>query len=57
MKRICKRIFLGLVFMIFLMSKSFSVLAVNLEEAQKVTKDKMWTITFNRPILFDEISL
>lgn len=56
MKRVCKNIFLGLVFIVFLFSKSFSVLAVNLEDQQTVTKDKIWTITFNGSILFDELA-
>ncbi|MCB2299181.1 L,D-transpeptidase family protein [Clostridium tagluense] len=55
MKRVCKKIFFGLIFMVFIMSKSFNVLAVNLQDEQKVTKDKIWTITFNYSILSDEL--
>ncbi|MBZ9633900.1 L,D-transpeptidase family protein [Clostridium sp. FP1] len=56
MKRVCKKIFFGLIFMVFIMSKSFNVLAVNLQDEQKVAKDKIWTITFNYSILSDELA-
>lgn len=56
MKRVCKKIFFGLIFMVFIMSKSFNVLAVNLQDEQKVTKDKIWTITFNYSILSNELA-
>ena len=42
--------------MFFLMSKSHSILAINLENVQAVTKDKIWTITFNHSIELDELA-
>lgn len=56
MQRVCKKIFLGLVFMFLLISKSNSILALNLEDEQTVTKDKIWTITFNYSIVLDELA-
>lgn len=42
--------------MIFLMSKSYSILAFNLENEQVVRKDKIWTITFNYSMLLDDLA-
>lgn len=42
--------------MFFLMSKSYSILAFNLENEQVVTKDKIWTITFNYSMVLDDLA-
>lgn len=56
MQAVGKKVFFGLVFVFFLMSKSYSILAFTLEGEQKVTMDKIWTITFNHSITLDELA-
>jgi lipoprotein-anchoring transpeptidase ErfK/SrfK len=51
-----KKFFLSLIFMLFIIGKSFSVLAFDLDDERIVAKDKIWTITFNRDIMLDEFS-
>jgi len=38
------------------MSKTYSILAFNLEDEQVVTKDKIWTITFNYSMVLDDLA-
>jgi lipoprotein-anchoring transpeptidase ErfK/SrfK len=54
-QKISKRVLFLLVFIFFLMNKHCSILAFSLENEQIVTKDKVWTITFNDFIVLDEL--